>query len=255
MWNRNFMPAVVQARELVASGAIGSPVAIHVDFFFSKDAGPPKGSRRSDEPKIDWLKFQLQCHRDHSDGGLALTPMGELQIEGIYPLAYIRTIMGAEVRSVFARTASHFHQVSVDHQVEDLATLSLELDGGILGSLCIGRIGVASHPDLGEIKIHVLGENGGLVISEARPEVAIYYRDQIPTEHRHLRVAIDNDFMLMENFGQAIDNGAPTILDAQASRAICAVVHSALESARLEIPVEVPRAVFRSKVVQTAGSN
>jgi predicted dehydrogenase len=46
MWNRNFLPAVLHAREIIASGAIGKPYAIHVDFYFSKDAGPPKGTRR-----------------------------------------------------------------------------------------------------------------------------------------------------------------------------------------------------------------
>ncbi len=104
--------------------------------------------------------------------------MGELQIEGIYPLAYIRMLTGADVRRVFARTARHFHQVNVDNDVEDLGTLTLEMERGLVGTLCIGRIGKASHPDIGEIKLHVLGERGGLVISEARPEVAVYYRGQ-----------------------------------------------------------------------------
>src|SRR5262245_23958615 len=36
MWNRNFLPAVLHARETIASGAIGYPYAIHVDFYFSK---------------------------------------------------------------------------------------------------------------------------------------------------------------------------------------------------------------------------
>lgn len=239
MWNRNFLPAVLQSRDLIASGAIGSPYAIHVDFFFSKDAGPPKGSRRPGDPSINWLEYQIAAHRDHSDGGLGFEPIGELQIEGIYPLAYIRMIIGAEVRRVFARTATSFHQVHADHDIDDLATVTLEMDRGLLGSLCLGRIGAASHPDLGEIRIHVLGTDGGLVVSEARPEVTIYYRGQPTTEFRHRRVASDNDFLLMENFAQAIDTGGKTILDAQAGRAICAVVQAALESARSDTPVDV----------------
>lgn len=147
--------------------------------------------------------------------------------------------MGAEVRRVFARTAAHFHQVNVDNGVEDLATVTLEMDRGILGTLCIGRIGAASHPDIGEIKIHVLGTAGGLVISEARPEVAVYYRGQPDREFRHRRIAIDNDYLLMENFAQAIDSGGDTILGARAGRAICAVVEAALASGRSESPVHV----------------
>lgn len=237
MWNRNFLPAVVQTSGFLS--ALGQPYAIHVDFYFAKDAGPPKGSRRPGDPPINWLEHQLAAHADGSDGGLGREPLGELEIEGIYPLAYIRMLTGAEVRRVFARTAAHFHQVNVDNGVEDLATVTLEMDRGILGTLCLGRIGAASHPDIGEIKIHVLGTAAGLVVSEARPEVAIYYRGQPEKEFRHRRVASDNDYLLMENFAQAIDTGGETILGARAGRAICAVVEAALESARSGRPVEV----------------
>ena len=39
LWNRNTQPAIEEARQLVYAGEIGEPRAIHVDFFFSKDAG------------------------------------------------------------------------------------------------------------------------------------------------------------------------------------------------------------------------
>ena len=54
MWNRNFMPAVLQARDTVASGAIGVPYAIHVDFYFASDQGPRKGSRKPGDPPVNW---------------------------------------------------------------------------------------------------------------------------------------------------------------------------------------------------------
>jgi len=232
MWNRNFMPAVWQARELVAQGAIGKLYAAHVDFYFAKDAGPPKGTRPPESSPMDWQEHQRAAHADGSDGGLGTHPLGELQIEGIYPLAYLQMITGATVRRVFARTARHFHQLNVDNNIEDLGTLSLEMDQGVTGTLCIGRIGKASHPDLGEIKLHLLGEQGGLVISEARPEVSIYYRGQPPAEFRHRRVAVDNDYRLLDNFLQAIETGSDTILDGKSARAICATVEAALESAK-----------------------
>src|SRR6185369_16268993 len=53
MWNRNFLPAVLHARDILASGAIGVPYAIHIDFYFAKDAGPPRGSRRAGDPPIN----------------------------------------------------------------------------------------------------------------------------------------------------------------------------------------------------------
>jgi len=239
LWNRNFLPSVIQAREQIVSGAIGVPYAVHVDFYFSKDSGPPKGSRQLGDPPIDWLTRQIEAHSDGSDGGVGKEPMGELEVEGIYPLGYIRMLTGAGVTRVFARTAAHFHQVNVDNDIEDLATVTLEMERGLLGSLCIGRIGAACHPDIGEIKIHVLGSKGALVITEARPEVAIYYRDQPPKEFRDVRIANQNDFLLMEDFAHALDTAGETILNARIGRDICATVLAAVESGRTGRPVDV----------------
>jgi predicted dehydrogenase len=232
MWNRNFLPAVLHAREQIRSGAIGRPYAIHADFYFAKDAGPPKGSRVPGYPPIDWLAHQIAAHVDGSDGGLGHEPMGELAIEGIYPLAYFDMLTGAPVERVFAQSMSCFHQVHADNGAEDLASVTLEMAGGLVGTLAIGRIGAASHPSGGEIKLHILGTEGALVIGESRPEVGIYYRNQPPKEPRQRRIAGDNDFLLAQNFAEAIDTGGDTILGARQSHAIFATVEAALESCR-----------------------
>jgi len=239
LWNRNRLPSLNDARIAIQEGAVGKPYAFHIDFHFAKDAGPPKGSRAADDPPLDWLDAQIAAHADGSDGGVGREPMGELQVEGIYPLAYLRMLAGVEVRRVFARTTSHFHQLHADNNVEDLATVTLEMDHGMLATLSIGRIGAASHPEIGEIKIHVLGSEGALVISEARPEVGVYYRGQPAKEFRNRRVAEDLDYLLVDDFLQAIDTDGDTILDAVAGRSICAVIAAALESGRTGTPVEV----------------
>ena len=239
LWNRNRLPALIQARRVVESGKIGEPYAVHADFYFAKDAGPRKDANLPKKPPINWLERQKEAHADGSDGGVGVDPMGELKIEGIYPLAYIRMLTGADVRQVFARTTAHFHQACVDNDIEDLATVTLEMDKGILGTLCIGRIGAASHPDIGEIKIHVLGSDGALVISEARPEISVYYRGQSATEYPHQRIADDNNFQLPEDFARAIDTDGDTMLNARAGRAICATVQAAIDSGRSGTTVTV----------------
>lgn len=240
MWNRNLLPAVAQARDTLAAGAIGELRAIHVDFYFAKDAGPPKGSRKPGEPKIDWLETLKAAHVTGADGGIGREPMGELGIEGCYPLAYVAMLTGARVQSVFARATAHFHQICVDNEVEDLASLSLRLDNGLTGSLTVGRIGNASHPDIGEIKLHLVGTEGALVVSEARPEVGIHYRGQPPDEFKNQRLlAEENDYRLADDFARAIDEGRPSLLDARTSRDITATVAAALESARTGQVVEV----------------
>lgn len=239
MWNRSLLPAVKEARAQLDAGAIGAVRSVHIDFYFAKDAGPPKGSRGAGEPPLDWLEYQRGAHRDGSDGAVGREPLGELANEGIYPLGYLDLLCGAAVRRVFARTAAHFHQVNVDNGVEDLATVSLELEGGLTASLCVGRVGRAAHPDLGEIRLHLVGTRGALVVAEARPEVAIHRRETAPRSFPHVRVAGDLDYLLMENFARAIERNEPTLLDARLGRRICATVTAALESARLGQPVTV----------------
>jgi predicted dehydrogenase len=165
--------------------------------------------------------------------------MGELAIEGIYPLGYIRMLTGAGVKRVFARSTAHFHQLYVDNKVEDLASVTLDMDGGIVGTVALGRIGAASHPSGGEIKLRIVGESGALVLREACPDVGIYYRNQPPKEHRQRRIAGENDFRLADNFAHAIDTGGTTILDARASLAIYATCEAALESCRTAKAVDV----------------
>jgi myo-inositol 2-dehydrogenase / D-chiro-inositol 1-dehydrogenase len=239
MWNRNFMPAVIDAQRQIAAGAVGRPFAMHVDFYFAKDAGPAKGTRPTGYPPLDWQAHLIAAHIDGSDGGLGHEPLGELAIEGIYPLGYLRMLSGAEVRRVFARSTAHFHQLNADNGVEDLASITLEMDGGLIASLAVGRIGAASHPSGGQIKLRVVGSRGALVVNEALPQVGVYYRQQPAKEARQRRVAGDNDFLLAENFVQAIDDDGDTVMNARASRAIFATVDAALESCRLGQPVEV----------------
>ena len=232
MWNRNGLPAIQKAWQQISAGAIGRPIAIHADFYFAKDSGPPKGTRQPGYPPMDWQAHLIASHSDGSDGGLGREPMGELAVEGIYPLGYIRLLAGVEAKRVFARSTAHFHQVHADNGVEDLASVTLEMEGGIVATLAIGRIGLASHPSGGEIKLRILGTKGALVVNEARPDVGVYYRNQSPREHRQRRIASENDFLLADDFAQAIDTNGPTTMDAHASHRIYATFEAALKSCR-----------------------
>ena len=239
LWNRNFMPSLVHARQAIADGAVGTPRAIHVDFYFSSDAGPLKGSRGPSDPPINWLEALKGEHLTGGDGGIGVEPMGELKVEGIYPLAYIRHLTGATPRRVYARTASHFHQRHVDNDVEDLASLTLELDREMLGSICIGRIGRFNHTTSGNIKISILGTEGALVINEPRPEIIVVSRDSEDRGRIGRPVGGDGDWLQMDHFAAAIDSDGDTILDAKAGRDIAAAVDAALESGRTDRPVDV----------------
>lgn len=239
MWNRNFLPAIVHARQQIVDGAIGEIVSIHVDFYFAKDAGPPKGSRAIGYPPIDWHAYQIAAHIDGSDGGLGPEPIGELQNEGIYPLGFIFGLTSARAQRVFACSTSHFHQLNVDNGVEDLATMTLEFEGGMVGTIALGRIGLASHPSGGEIKLRIVGSRGAMVIHEARPEVGVYYRNQPPGEARQIRVAGENDFRLADHFVDSLDSDRQPFMNFADSLSAFDTVQAALQSCRSGQPVEV----------------
>ncbi|MSU79465.1 MAG: Gfo/Idh/MocA family oxidoreductase [Gemmataceae bacterium] len=240
MWNRNFVPAVVHAKEQIDTGVVGKVRAVHIDFYFAKDAGPPIGSRLPGYPPLNWHANQIAAHIDGSDGGLGRTPMGEITNEGIYPLGYLQMLTGSPVRKVFARATAHFHQLYADNGIEDLGSMTLELEGGAVGTIALGRIGAASHPSGGEMKIRIIGDGGALLVNEASPTVEIYYRNQPPKEHRQRRVANENDRRLADHFATAIDTAGPTIMDARASLAIFNVCAAAIESARTGKAITLP---------------
>ena len=223
MWNRNTFPSILQAREVLAGGRLGEARAVHVDFFFAKDAGPLLGSGEPEE-----------IPAGHE-------VLGELTVEGIYPLAYIHALLGVPARRVFARTTAHFFQRHADLGVEDLASVTLEMEDGTLGSLCIGRIGEPSHPNVGELKLRILGTGGAFVVAEPRPEISVYSRSLEPGDHRQRRVGVDYERRLLDDFARAIDTGTDTLMTARDSRAIAATVFAAVESGRTGRVVEVGR--------------
>ena len=223
LWNRNTQPAIEEARRVVHAGEIGEPRAIHVDFFFSKDAGVLLDSDEDEEIPDSWLSE------------------GELTVEGIYPLAYMRHILGLDALRAFGRASAQIFRRHAERGVEDVATVSLELERGVIGSLCIGRIGRPSHPNVGELRVHVVGSTGALVIAEPRPEVAVYTRGQTPEDDRNRRTDEETDRRQVDLLLAALDHGGDTLLTARHGRHIVATVVAALESARSGRPCEVSR--------------
>lgn len=221
LYTSNTLASIRQARRMLDAGDIGLPYAIHVDFYFAKDAGVLRDSGESEVVPPSWLSG------------------GELSVEGIYPLAYIQSLFRVRVQRVFARTTAHFFQRHADRGVEDLASVTLEMARGIVGSLCIGRIGRPSHPNTGEIKLHILGSHGALVITQARPEVAVYARGLKPADARHRSTGDDANALQLHEFARAIDTGSSTATDARLGRDICATVMAAKESGRTGTPVAV----------------
>ena len=147
-------------------------------------------------------------------------------------------LTGSSIKRVFARTASHFHQVNVDNNVEDLASMTLEMDQNMIGSVTIGRIGKGGHPDGSMVKISIIGSQGALIINESLPRISVYNRKQTSGPYT-VPVANEYEYLLVEAFLQTIETDAPSPLDAKTGRDIAATVQAALESSLNGKPVAV----------------
>ena len=239
VWNRNYLPSLLRTQQILSDKNLGPIHSFHVDFFFSKDSGLPKSSNNQLGKKIDWLTRQIEAHSDGSDGGVGVDPMGELMIEGCYPLGYFHFLTNDTIKSVFCSSMTHFHQVNFDNDVEDLASVSFESDRGILGSIAIGRIGAHSHPNIGEIRLHITCQNGSLVVAEPRPEIAQYYRNQPVDEYKNLRIGNVNDLLLISNFINAIQGLEVPVLNEDTALHISKVVDACLKSSKIGLQVPV----------------
>ena len=89
-----------------------------------------------------------------------------------------------------------------------------------------------AHSDIGEIKLRLVGTEGALVVSEARPKISVHYRGQPPQEFKHRRIADQNNFRLVEEFARASAGKGTPVLGALGGRNITATVLAALESSR-----------------------
>ena len=79
-----------------------------------------------------------------------------------------------------------------------------------------------------------------MVINEPRPAGArLLSADERPATRPGRRAGGDADWLLMENFAQAIDTDGDTILNARVGRDIAATVQAAMDSGRTGRPVEV----------------
>lgn len=181
-----FHPAVRSARAAVAGGSIGLPWGVQADFLVA--------------------------------GGHAAWPLGELANFGLYPVDAIRSILGLEVKSVYATRGSFFYEGGSEES-DDLAVIALTLEHGILATTSVGRAPTRAHPNGygGDRRIRVMGSHGQVMVDAAKPWVGVYGGSGGAHNHYYggdsLRALVDH-FVACVRGGQQPEVGP---LDARAS--------------------------------------
>ncbi|MDA2929669.1 hypothetical protein MYX84_06950 [Acidobacteria bacterium AH-259-O06] len=58
--------------------------------------------------------------------------------------------------------------------MEDFAAVTLEFEGGLVGTLSGGRIGWLSHPASGPMRLYLIGTRASQLVDASRPRLEVY---------------------------------------------------------------------------------
>lgn len=150
-----------KARKVLRSGMLGDLVSMHSDLLFAKGHAGSADLSQSRQEHFPPKKFTY------------LDSKRELFTMGVYSIGMMHWLSGASVKRVYARTSNYFFQEHQKNDVEDFAALTLEFEGGVVGTLSGGRIGWLSHLAGGTSGIFLFGTGGSQFIDAARPRVEI----------------------------------------------------------------------------------
>lgn len=203
-----FRPAL----EEIQRGAIGEVRAAH--FQFLQPRGP---------------QYALSVERCRQ------SRHGELANFGPYGVLALRKVFARRIVSVFTRRDSVFYPHYREHGVDDLALLSLTMEGGGVATVLVGRTTTQTQAAT-DCRMQVLGSEGALHIEQGLG----YGFDLFHTE-RHARVFYgpSPSQLLADSFIAAIRTGAPLPITLDDVAEITRVIEAAYASADAEQPVPI----------------
>lgn len=111
------------------------------------------------------------------------------------------------IESVLARFSSNFYPHYQNHDLEDMAVLSLKMEGGGVGTLTVGRITAPlSGPD---IRMQVIGSAGVLSIENGNGRALNLIRNDKPVRIVH---GASPSVLLVEDFVRScLENKTPEV--------------------------------------------
>ncbi|HJP32771.1 MAG: Gfo/Idh/MocA family oxidoreductase [Candidatus Latescibacteria bacterium] len=157
---------VQQSLALLDSGRLGDLLGVHADILFSKGwPEDPDGVERRQPtgPAGRWKYAEVKR---------------ELLTVGAYGVGLLQACLEPP-RAVIAHGGARFFAEHERTNTEDFATLTMTDARGRIGSLCAGRIGVATHPSGGPALARLVGTRATVTIDAKRPGIRTFLRDEI----------------------------------------------------------------------------
>jgi predicted dehydrogenase len=210
--HRLFSPSVQRLRELIDSGRLGLPWAVHVSWLSAGGLGG------------------RTVERDELVADPRLSGGGELANFLGYPVGYVRFLTGLEVTSVYASAACHVHAPHQRYGVEDFGVVSLTLEHDVMATITVGRLPerAASGPGVYTIRVH--GSHASVMVDEYRPRVQAFpSRSEFYGGDNAGEQAVQG---LVADFVGAIDEDREPLCGPEDGRALAAVLQAAYASAQ-----------------------
>lgn len=216
-------PSLQRAHDAVAAGDMGEIVNVNAHFL----ATYGNGEKWDDE---EYAFFDPVVN-----GG------GELLNFGLYPLTAILNVTGLAPTAVHCVTGKYYNRPHREFDIEDMALLSLEMDNGILASVCVGRAHVPGNLHNSDLWLEVTGTKDTLVADELVADAVLTGPTPGHVERRyrapegtqaHFEAVIDN-------FVWAVQTGGQPFLGADEAEKVMHTVFAAYESAETGEMVKV----------------
>jgi predicted dehydrogenase len=155
-------PWAAEAKRLLASGKLGSLLAIHADVFFAKGR---QGTAKLGSPRREQYPPERQQ---------LVQAKRELDNIGVYPVTLLPWLTGKQFRTVYGVTGNYFFRQHQKRDVEDFGLLACTLEDGLPVSIAVGRCGWTSHPAGGVNRLLLVGSERTAVIDANRPRLEVY---------------------------------------------------------------------------------
>ena len=226
-----FYPPVVRARDLIAEGAIGTPLSIRI----KSNPGQSATAWEVPESAIAWRQ------RPEQSGG------GPLVFDdGHHKFALAWHFMGEpeEVHAFIGHTEATDHRARLDAP----SMVSFRFPGNRVGNLEIvysQGLEIATRHYAQDDRVEITGSKGVLWINGGHGRLAdapplALYRDGTLTEFRDVETDWERSFVLStRHYLEVLTRGGRPVLTAREGRQVLRFALAALESARVGRPVPV----------------
>ncbi|TDF97213.1 Gfo/Idh/MocA family protein [Paenibacillus piri] len=207
-FNNRYVQAVVQAKQAVESGEIGTVIAV-------------KGTNKGALPRRDWF-----VDPSLSGGGAMLD-------HSVHVMDLFNWILQSRVVKVYAESGTLFHDIPID----DMGMIHFEYENGVIGVLDTSWSRIKSFPMKRDLTLEIIGTEGTILVDVRKLSNEIYSNT---ASHAEWSDWGDNlNRLIVGDFVRSIRTGRPVPITGEDGMRSAVISLAAYESSRSGQPVKL----------------